>query len=594
MPDADLAAGGLGPARVDGATEGDDALWARRFWTDHYRADVPVCILEELSRQPRLDDLFAADAQRFSERTGFVSLGSGLTYGRALAEARAFAGWLQSIGVEPGARVALMMPNCLQYPVALFGVLMAGAVVVNVNPLYTARELRHQLADSGACVVVAARLFAGTLAEGVAGTDVRRVVLTGLGDLMPAPRRWLVNALGGRAASARWTGPVAAEPWRRVLARGRAAGYRRAPREADDLAFLQYTGGTSGTAKGAMLSHRNVVANVLQGRAWVMRQIPPETAVSNVTLLPLYHIFSLTANLLMFTGVGGRNVLIANPRDARLVNLILARERFAGLAGLNTLFAGLLATPAFRRRDFSDLKLTIAGGMATQSTVARAWEAVTGAPLVEGYGLTECSPIVCIGHVDLDRPESMGFDGTVGRPVPSTEVRMRRADGSWCGVEEPGELCVRGPQVMTGYWNRPQDTAAILSGDGWLGTGDVGVMLADGRVRLVDRLKDMILVSGFNVYPSEIEDVVAAHPLVAEVAALGLPDPVQGERVKIVVVPRCETLTEAELLRHCRAHLTAYKTPRVVEFRSEPLPRSAVGKLLRRDLVVSPERSDGD
>jgi long-chain acyl-CoA synthetase len=301
-------------------------------------------------------------------------------------------------------------------------------------------------------------------------------------------------------------------------------------------------------------------------------------------MLPLYHIFSLTANLLMFVGVGGRNILIANPRDAKRVEWVLRKERFAGMAGLNTLFAGLLRTPAFRQRDFSELRLTIAGGMATQRAIAEEWQTVTGAPLVEGYGLTECSPIVCVGYVDVKRPETMGFDGTVGLPVPSTEVRMRREDGSWCGVDEPGELCVRGPQVMQGYWNRPEDTAKVLSSDGWLSTGDIGVMQADGRVRLVDRIKDMILVSGFNVYPNEVEDVVAAHPLVEEVAAVGMPDPVQGERVKIVVVRRSDELTEAMLIGHCRERLTGYKVPRLVEFRREPLPKTAVGKVLRRAL----------
>ena len=564
--------------------ESEDALWARRFWTDHYRPDVPASIDEELSRWSSVHQLFQADASRFADRVGFVSLGSGVTYGRALAEAKVFAGWLRSEGVEPGDRVALMMPNCLQYPVALFGVLFAGAVVVNVNPLYTARELQHQLNDSGAVVLVVMDLFAATLAEGLQGTAVRRVVLTGMGDMMPAPKRWAVNAMMRRMAGGGSSASLNATSWKTAMTRGRKAGLRPVERKPEDLAFLQYTGGTSGVAKGAMLTHRNILANVLQGRAWVMRQIPEDQAVGNVTMLPLYHIFSLTANLLMFVGVGGRNILIANPRDAKRVEWVLRKERFAGMAGLNTLFAGLLRTPAFRQRDFSDLKLTIAGGMATQRAIAEEWQAVTGAPLVEGYGLTECSPIVCVGYVDVERPETMGFDGTVGLPVPSTEVRMRREDGSWCGVDEPGELCVRGPQVMQGYWNRPEDTAKVLSSDGWLSTGDIGVMQADGRVRLVDRIKDMILVSGFNVYPNEIEDVVAAHPLVEEVVAIGVPDPVQGERVKIVVVRRSETLTEAALIAHCRERLTGYKVPRLVEFRIEPLPKTAVGKVLRREL----------
>ena len=563
---------------VKDATARDaDALWAERFWTRHYRSGVPASIEGDLECWSSVNELFEADVCRFSDRVGFVSLGSEMTYGRALTEAKAFAGWLQSAGIKPGDRVALMMPNCLQYPVALFGVLFAGGVVVNVNPLYTAAELNHQLADSGAVVLVAMDMFASTV-EQMQGTSVRNIVLTGMGDIMAGPKRWAINAMmrGDRLSQA--------ERWRSVLARGRKAGFRSVERHPQDLAFLQYTGGTSGVAKGAMLSHRNVLANVLQGRAWVMSQVPPDQPLANVTLLPLYHIFSLSANLLMFIGVGGRNILIANPRDFKRVEWVLRKERFTGIAGLNTLFAGLLKTPAFRERDFSDLKLTIAGGMATQRTIAEDWQAVTGAPLVDGYGLTECSPVVCIGYVDLENPADMGFDGTVGLPVPSTEVRMRRSDGTWCGLDEPGELCVRGPQVMQGYWNRPEDTAAVLSQDGWLSTGDVGIMQADGRVRLVDRIKDMILVSGFNVYPNEIEDVVAAHPLVDEVCALGEPDPVQGERVKIIVVPRDSALTEAMLVAHCRERLTGYKIPRLIEFRSEPLPKSAVGKILRREL----------
>lgn len=555
-----------------------DALWAERFWTRYYRAGVPVCIEDELARWSTVDQLFAADVARFSDRVGFVSLGSEMTYGRTLSQAKAFAGWLQSAGVQPGDRVALMMPNCLQYPVALFGVLFAGGVVVNVNPLYTPTELRHQLTDSGAVVIVAMNLFAATLANGLSETAVTQVVLTGMGDMMVPLKRWGVNAMmrGGSVTGA--------QRWRSVLKRGHKIGLRPVERRPNDLAFLQYTGGTSGVAKGAMLSHRNILANILQGRAWVMDQISADRPVGNVTLLPLYHVFSLTANLLMYVGIGGRNILIANPRDGKRVTWILKRERFSGMAGLNTLFAGLLKTPGFRNLDFSEMKLTFAGGMATQSGIAEEWQAVTGAPLIEGYGLTECSPVVCIGPVDLDRPETMGFDGTVGLPVPSTEVRMRRDDGIWCGLDEPGELCVRGPQVMQGYWNRPAETAAILSSDGWLSTGDVGVMQANGRVRLVDRIKDMILVSGFNVYPSEIEDVVSSHPLVEEVAALGVPDPVQGERVKIIVVPRADTLTEAMLIAHCRERMTGYKVPRIIEFRSEPLPKSAVGKILRREL----------
>ena len=572
-------------APIIAANADADRLWADRFWTRFYRPDVPASIDDQLASWRSVGELFSADASRYAERTGFVSMGSGVTYGRALAQARAFGAWLQSVGVEPGDRVALMMPNCLQYPVALFGVLLVGAVVVNVNPLYTPRELRHQLQDSGAVAIVVMDMFAHTLEQALAGTAVRRIAVTAMGDMMGPIKGAAINALMRHAEKLvpKWLLPGHVH-WPALMRRARRLTLNPVDIGPEDVAFLQYTGGTTGVAKGAMLTHRNIIANVLQGRAWIMSQIPPDQAVGNVTMLPLYHVFSLTANLLMFVGVGGRNILIANPRDAKRVEWVLRHERFAGLAGLNTLFANLLKNAAFRGRDFSELRLTIAGGMATQRAVAEEWQAVTGAPVIEGYGLTECSPVVCIGYVDLEKPETMGFDGAVGLPVPSTEVRMRREDGGWCGVDEPGELCVRGPQVMRGYWNHPEETARVLSPDGWLATGDIGVMQADGRVRLLDRLKEMILVSGFNVYPSEIEEVVAAHPLVDEVAAIGVPDPVQGERIKVVVVPRSPALTAEMVLAHCRERLTAYKVPRIVEFRAEPLPKTPVGKVLRRAL----------
>jgi len=562
-----------------------ERLWVERFWTAHYRAGVPACIEDELARWTSVQQMFEADSRRFAERPGYVSLGTALTYGNVLDQAKAFGAWLQSVGIKPGDRVALMMPNGLQYPTALFGVLFAGAVVVNVNPLYTPRELHHQLKDSGAVAIVVMDMFARTLEQAREGTQVRHVVVTAMGDMMPGLKGAAVSAMMRHVQKLVPSYRLPdAYGWKPLMRRARRLNLKPVETKPEDIAFLQYTGGTSGVAKGAMLTHRNILANTLQGRAWVLDQIDQGEVIGNVTMLPLYHIFSLTANLMMFTGAGGRNILIANPRDAKRVEWILRKERFVGMTGLNTLFSSLLKTEAFRNRDFSDLKLTIAGGMATQKVVAEEWEAVTGAPLVDGYGLTETSPVVCIGRVDLENPEGMGFDGTVGLPVPSTEVRMRRDNGSWAGIDEPGELCVRGPQVMLGYWQRPDETAKVLSADGWLATGDVGVMQADGRVRLVDRIKDMILVSGFNVYPGEIEDVVASHPLVEEVAAVGVPDPVQGERIKIVVVPRSPELTADMLIAHCRGQLTAYKVPRMVEFRAEPLPKTPVGKVLRREL----------
>ncbi|MFC5371770.1 AMP-binding protein [Brevundimonas faecalis] len=570
---------------VAASAEDMDRLWAERFWTKRYRSGVPAVIDDELARWTSVPQMFEADSRKFADRLGYVSLGSAVTYGDMLTAAKGFGAWLQSVGVRPGERVALMMPNCLQYPAALFGVLFAGAVVVNVNPLYTPRELHHQLKDSGAVAIVAMDMFARTLELAREGTDLRHVVVTSMGDMMGGLKGVAVSAMMRHVQK---MVPAYRLPdahgWRSVMKKGRRRVLTPVEVRPEDVAFLQYTGGTSGVAKGAMLTHRNILANTIQGRVWLLDQIDQSAPLGNVTMLPLYHIFSLTANLMMFTGAGGRNILIANPRDAKRVEWILRKERFVGMTGLNTLFSSLLKTEAFRNRDFSDLRLTIAGGMATQRVVAEEWQAVTGAPLIDGYGLTETSPVVCIGRVDLANPQDMGFDGTVGLPVPSTEVRMRREDGSWAGIDEEGELCVRGPQVMLGYWKRPDETAKVLSEDGWLATGDVGVMQADGRVRLVDRIKDMILVSGFNVYPGEIEDVVASHPLVEEVAAVGVPDPVQGERIKIVVVPRSDELTKDMLIALCRAQLTAYKVPRLIQFRSEPLPKTAVGKVLRREL----------
>ena len=562
-----------------------DRLWAERFWTRFYRPGVPHDIDAELDAAGTMVDLFERDASLYAERIGFVSLGSERTYGAMLGDARAFAAWLQSLSVEKGDRVALMMPNCLQYPVALFGTLLAGAVVVNVNPLYTAPELAHQLRDSGAVVLVVMDRFAATFASIREQTAVREVVVTRIGDMLgtfKGPAIGLMLHFAGQKPAA--YSKRGMHRWRQVMRRARKLAFRRPGIAQNDLAFLQYTGGTSGVAKGAMLSHRNVVANVLQGRAWVLTQIDAREVLTNVTLLPLYHIFSLTANLLMFMGVGGRNILIANPRDAKRVSWILRKERFTGMAGVNTLFASLLDDPDFRTRDFSALRLTIAGGMATHAEVAARWEGLTAKPLVEGYGLTECAPVVCIRPVDFATPGVMGYTGAVGLPVPSTEVRMRRADGSWAGLDEPGELCVRGPQVMQGYWGHPEETARALSDDGWLATGDVGMMGEDGEVRLIDRIKDMILVSGFNVYPAEIEAVIATHPDVAEVAVVGVADPVKGERIKAVVHPRRGALSAEAVREHCRARLTGYKVPSIVEIRDTPLPKTNVGKILRREL----------
>jgi long-chain acyl-CoA synthetase len=369
---------------------------------------------------------------------------------------------------------------------------------------------------------------------------------------------------------------------RDVLKEGAQLKFKPAEVKADDLAFLQYTGGTTGVSKGAMLTHRNVLANCQQALAFAEGQLTDETETV-VTLIPMYHIFSLTVNCLIFMALGGRNILVANPRDTKRVMMILKKERFSGITGVNTLFASFLEDPAFAKLDFSKLKLPIAGGMALMRSTAERWNQVTGCPIVEGYGLTECSPIVSQAPVDLSKPRPV-FTGSIGVPVPSTEVRIRRDDGSWANIGEPGELCVRGPQVMKGYWNRPEETAKVIDSEGWLATGDIAVMDEKGFLKIVDRKKDMILVSGFNVYPNEIEDVVAMHPDVKEVAAVGVPDEVAGERVKVIVVPRNPGLTKEAIIEHCRKNLTGYKIPRIVEFRTEELPKTPVGKILRREL----------
>ncbi|MCQ8278626.1 AMP-binding protein [Acetobacteraceae bacterium KSS8] len=570
-----------------GDTGKDDALWAERFWCKHYAPGVPETIDDELAKWPSLARLFEADAQRFADRVGFVAIGTEITYGRMLSEARAFASWLVQNGLRPGERVALMMPNCLQYPAALFGTLFAGGVVVNVNPLYTPHELQHQLRDSGAVVVVVMEMFAATLEKALPGTDVRLSVTTAMGDMLGGLKGFAITAAirHVKRLVPRYDLGAGRRRWKNVMRQGRKLPFRMVERQPEDLAFLQYTGGTTGAAKGAMLSNRNVVANVLQGRAWGLGRMEAADGISNVTMLPLYHIFSLTANLLMFTGVGGRNILIANPRDTDMVVRILRKENFSCFAGVNTLFSSLMNNEEFCKRNFSKLQMTISGGMAAQTEVAQRWQKITGAPFIEGYGMTETSPVVSVGYIDYDHPEKMGFTGKVGFPVPSTEVRMRRPDGSWCGIGEAGELCVRGPQVMQGYWNRPDETAKVMIGDGWLATGDIGVMDENGEIKLVDRIKDMVLVSGFNVYPSEVEDVIASHPAVREVAVIGVPDDHGAEMVKAIVVLRDGAVaTQAEIIRHCRGQLTGYKIPRAVAFRTEPLPKTPVGKVLKREL----------
>ncbi len=556
-----------------------------RIWLSSYVEGVPHDI--DVNKYQSLGHYFQECIDKFRDRPGFVSIGTEMSYGRLERLVNAFSAWLQSQGIKKGDRVAIMLPNTFQYPVCLFGVLRIGAVVVNVNPLYTARELTHQLKDSGAETIIVMENFASTLQEALAGTQIKRVVITQIGDILSDG----IFNLKGRALNfairkVQKMVPAYNLPgsvWiRDVLQAGAKLKVKPIDVQREDLAFLQYTGGTTGVAKGAMLTHRNVLTNCQQALAFAEGQLTGETETV-VTPLPLYHIFSLTVNCLIFMALGGRNILIANPRDTKRVMMILKNENFSGITCVNTLYSSFLDDPDFRKRDFSNLKLSVAGGMALQRSIAERWKEVTGNSIVEGYGLTECSPIVTQAPVDISKP-APAFTGSIGVPVPSTEVRCRRDDNTWANIGEPGELCVRGPQVMKGYWQRPEATDEVLDSEGWLATGDIAVMDELGFLKIVDRKKDMILVSGFNVYPNEIEDVIAMHPDVKEVAAVGVPDEVAGERVKVIIVPRNPGLTKESVIEHCRKNLTGYKIPRIVEFRDEELPKTPVGKILRREL----------
>ncbi|AMU14904.1 AMP-binding protein [Burkholderia cenocepacia] len=552
------------------------------IWYASYPPGVPHEI--DVTQYASLVQFFDECTTRFADRVAYVSAGASMTYRTLAQKVDAFASYLQSLGVKPGDRVAIMLPNTFQYPVALFGTLKAGAIVVNVNPLYTARELAHQLKDSGAQTIVVFENFARTLQDALPETQVKHIVVTALGDLLADGLNAKGRLINFVLKHVKKLVPDYHLPQAIRLRSALALGARGTPQPVqttrDDLAFLQYTGGTTGVAKGAMLTHGNLIANLLQAKAWIADQVSGDVETV-LTPLPLYHIYSLTVNAFIFMGLGGRNILIANPRDMKMVMKIIRHETFTGITGINTLYNAFLDNEEFRKRDFSKLKLAMAGGMAMQRAVAERFQQVTGRPVVEGYGLTECSPIVTMNPVDLN--DMAAFSGSIGLPAPSTLVRFRREDGTWAAVGEPGELCVRGPQVMRGYWQRPDETAKVIDADGWLGTGDIGVMDERGFIRLIDRKKDMILVSGFNVYPNEIEEVLVMHPGISEAAAIGIPDEVQGERIKVFVVRRDPSLTAEDVLAHCRKNLTGYKMPKFVEFR-DALPQTNVGKILRRAL----------
>lgn len=547
-----------------------------KVWLKRYPADVPAEI--DPDQYSSLVEMFEQSVARFADQPAFINMGQVMTFRKLEERSRAFAAYLQNeLGLKKGDRVALMMPNLLQYPIALFGVLRAGMVVVNVNPLYTPRELEHQLNDSGASAIVIVSNFAHTLEKVVFNTQVKHVILTRMGDQLSAAKGTLVNFVVKyiKRLVPKYNLPDAIS-FRSALQRGRRLQYIKPDITNNDLAFLQYTGGTTGVAKGAMLTHRNMQANLVQSRA-AYGPLLHEGHELVVTALPLYHIFALTVNCLLFIEMGGCNLMITNPRDIPGMVKELSRNPFTALTGVNTLFNALLNNEDFRELDFSTLRLSVGGGMSVQRSVAEKWEKLTGRHLLEGYGLTECAPLVSGNPYDLEH-----YSGSIGLPVPSTDVRLVDDEGNEVAHGEAGELQVKGPQVMLGYWQRPEATDEILK-DGWLSTGDVVTVDDEGFLRIVDRKKDMILVSGFNVYPNEIEEVVSMHDKVLECAAIGVPSEASGEMVKICVVKKDPSLTRDELIAHCRKHLTGYKVPKSVEFYDE-LPKSNVGKILRRKL----------
>ena len=547
-----------------------------KVWLKTYPANVPADILP--LKENSLAELMENACHRYADKTAYISMGKELSYAELDRLAADFAGWLQSVGLKKGSRVALMLPNLFQYPICLFGVLRAGCVAVNVNPLYTPRELEHQMKDSGAEAIVVVENFAHTVEQVLPHCPaMKHIVVTPMGEMLGL-KGILVNLVVRHVKKL-------VPPWRipgtinlqGALTAGRRHGFAPPQLTLDDLAFLQYTGGTTGIAKGAMLSHRNIVANVTQAHAWISTLVRDRQELI-VTALPLYHIFALTANCLTFLRIGASNLLIANPRDIPGFIKELGKYPFTVITGVNTLFNALLQHPDFAKLDFSHLLITLGGGMAVQAPVAEHWQEVTRRPLTQAYGLTETSPAATINPLDLP-----AFNGSIGLPISSTEVSVRNDAGQEVTGNQVGEICVRGPQVTSGYWQRPDDTEAIFHADGFLRTGDLGYIDDKGFVFLVDRKKDMILVSGFNVYPNEVEEVVAAHPGVREVAAIGIADAKSGEAVKIFVVRKDPRLTQEELIAHCRTQLTSYKVPHHVEFRDD-LPKTNVGKVLRRAL----------
>ena len=549
-----------------------------KIWLRSYPEGVPAEI--DIHQFRSLGELFEKSCAQYRERIAYINMDVALTYGDLDRLSRDFAAYLQQVLRLPkGARIALMLPNLLQYPICMFGALRAGYVVVNCNPLYTHRELEHQLRDAGAEAIVIVENFAHTLEQSLAALpQLKHVMVTSLGDLLGFSKGAVVNFVVRHVKKMvpTWNLPGHLR-LKDVLARGREVALQPVPVGHDDIAYLQYTGGTTGVAKGAMLLHRNIIANLQQADAWIDPFLHGDQQLV-ITALPLYHIFALTANCLTFLKKGATNVLITNPRDIPGLVKELAKYPFSVITGVNTLFNAMLNNPDFAKLDFSHLRAALGGGMAVQKSVALKWKEVTGKPLIEAYGLTETSPAATINPLDLAE-----FNGAIGLPISSTEIVIRDDLGNDLPLGQAGEICVRGPQVMLGYWQRPEETEAIFYPDGFLHTGDVGVMDEKGFIRIVDRKKDMILVSGFNVYPNEVEAVVAMHPGVMEVAAIGVPDARSGEAVKVFVVAKDKSLTKEAIIAHCKENLTGYKVPHLVEFRDD-LPKTNVGKILRRAL----------
>ncbi|MFC5920339.1 AMP-binding protein [Neisseria weixii] len=546
-------------------------------WLQSYETGVAHEI--DITRYQSIIDVFQKSVAKFGEKPAFQNMGKSLSYNETAKLATEFASYLQNVlKLQRGGRVAIMMPNLLQYPVALFGILQAGLVVVNTNPLYTPRELEHQLKDSGATTIIVLENFANTLELVLPRTDIKNVIIASVGEMFGAIKGSLINFVLRKVKKIVPEYLIAnTTTFQTALKQGAAHTFHPVDLNRDDTALLQYTGGTTGVAKGAMLSHGNICANMMQASEWIKNLLREGEEVV-IAALPLYHIFALTVNLMIFSNAGSKIILITNPRDMKSFISDMKKDRISVFIGVNTLFNGLVNRPEFAEIDFSNLKLTLGGGMATQRAVAEKWKKITGTPIVEAYGLTECSPGVCCNPLNIE-----AYSGGIGLPVPSTEVELRDGDGKLVPQGQPGEMWVRGPQVMKGYWNRPEDTAKAIDSKGFIETGDIAVMDEKGWFKLVDRKKDLIVVSGFNVYPNEIEEVVAHHDKVLEVACIGVPNEKTGEALKVFVVKKDDSLTKEELINFCRTELTAYKIPKDIEFRDE-LPKSNVGKILRREL----------